>query len=59
MCGNFVTLLEHVAANPDQALSELPLLTEAERRRLVYEWNQTSRDYAADKFCPQLFEEQG
>src|SRR6185295_5580406 len=58
MCGNFVTLLEHVAANPDQALSQLPLLTEAERRRLVYGWNQTGRDYPADKFVPQLFEEQ-
>ena len=58
MCGNFVTLLEQVAANPDQALSQLPLLTEAERRRLVFEWNQTGRDYAADKCFQQLFEEQ-
>jgi amino acid adenylation domain-containing protein len=58
MCENFVTLLEHIAANPDQALSRLPLLTEAERRRLIFEWNQTKRDYAADKCFQQLFEEQ-
>ncbi|MDT5268509.1 MAG: hypothetical protein QOH49_695, partial [Acidobacteriota bacterium] len=58
MCGNFVALLEHVAANPDQTLSGLPLLTEAERRRLVFEWNQTGRDYASDKCLQQLFEEQ-
>src|SRR6185295_7435857 len=57
-CGNFVTLLEHAAANPNLALSHLPLLTEAERRRLVYEWNRTGRDYPANKFVPQLFEEQ-
>jgi non-ribosomal peptide synthetase component F len=58
MCGNFVMLLEHVAANPDQALSQVLLLTEAERRRLVFEWNQTGRDYPADKCLQQLFEEQ-
>ena len=57
MCGNFVTLLEHVAANPDQALSQLPLLTDAERR-LIFEWNQTGRDYPSDKCLHQLFEEQ-
>ena len=55
MCGNFVTLLEQVVANPDQALSEIPLLTEAERHRLAVEWNQTSRDYASEKCLPQLF----
>ena len=58
MCGNFVTLLEHVAANPDHELSRLPLLTEAERCRLVFQWNQTGRDYASDKCLQQLFEEQ-
>jgi amino acid adenylation domain-containing protein len=58
MCGNFVTLLEHVVANPKQTLSQLPLLTETERHGLVYGWNQTARNYPADKFVPQLFEEQ-
>jgi len=58
MCGNFMTLLEHVAANPEQTLSRLPLLTDAERRRLVVEWNQTRRDYASDRCVQQLFEEQ-
>ena len=58
MCRNFVTLLEHVAANPEQTLSRLPLLTEAERRRLVFEWNETARHYASDKCLQQLFEEQ-
>jgi amino acid adenylation domain-containing protein len=57
MCGNFVTLLEHVAANPHQALSQLPLLTDAERR-LIFEWNQTGRDYPSDKCLHQLFEDQ-
>ncbi len=58
MCGNFVMLLEHVAAKPEQSISQLPLLTEAERHCLVVEWNQTSRDYASGKSLQQLFEEQ-
>src|SRR5690242_3602716 len=56
LCGNFVTLLEHVAAHPDQKLAQLPLLTETERQRLVFEWNQTDRDYASGKCLHQLFE---
>ena len=58
MCGNFVTLLQQVAANPDQAVSQISLLTEAERHRLAVEWNQTGRDYDAEKCLPQLFAEQ-
>jgi amino acid adenylation domain-containing protein len=58
MCGNFVALLESIAADPERRLSQLPLLTEGERRRLLYEWNETGRDYASDKCLPQLFEEQ-
>ena len=34
MLGYFQTLLEGIVANPDQRLSDLPLLTEAERRKL-------------------------
>jgi amino acid adenylation domain-containing protein len=39
------TVLEAAAADPGQRLSELPLLTEAERRQLLEEWNTTSREY--------------
>jgi len=39
---HFETLLEGVAVNPNLTLLELPLLTEAERRRLLVEWNDTN-----------------
>ena len=45
MVGHFRTLLEAVAASPDQRLSDLPLLTEAERHQLLVEWNQTEVAY--------------
>jgi amino acid adenylation domain-containing protein/non-ribosomal peptide synthase protein (TIGR01720 family) len=56
--GNFKTLLEAVVVEADRPISELPLLTEAERRQLVEEWNETSRDYPKERRVHQLFEEQ-
>jgi len=41
MLGHYQTLLESVAADPGQSLSELSILTAEERRQLLVEWNQT------------------
>jgi amino acid adenylation domain-containing protein len=58
MSKHFQTLLEAIAANPQQRISELPLLSEAERHQLLIEWNETQVDYPKDKCIHQLFEEQ-
>ncbi|PYJ58723.1 MAG: non-ribosomal peptide synthetase [Verrucomicrobia bacterium] len=58
MLGHFQTLLEAIAADPGQPLSNLPLLKMAERRQLLVEWNNTSTAYPRNKTIPQLFEEQ-
>lgn len=58
MLGHFRNLLEGIVANPEQRISELPLLTEAERHQLLIEWNDTATDYRKDKCIHQLFEEQ-
>jgi amino acid adenylation domain-containing protein len=58
MVGHFSTLLEAAAASPDRRLSDLPLLTQAERQRLLVEWNQTAVAYPKDQCVHQLFEEQ-
>ena len=47
MLGNFQTLLEAVVADPEQRLSDLPLLTEAERQQLLVEWNDTKTRWSA------------
>jgi non-ribosomal peptide synthetase component F len=46
MAGHFQMLLEGIAANSEQRLSELPLLTEAERQQLLVSSNgvETDRD---------------
>ncbi|HSF41609.1 MAG TPA: amino acid adenylation domain-containing protein [Thermoanaerobaculia bacterium] len=38
LAGHFATLLRGIAADPGQRLSELPLLTEAERHQVLVEW---------------------
>jgi amino acid adenylation domain-containing protein len=58
MNGHFQTLLKGIIANPQQQISQLPLLTEVEQRQLLVEWNNTQVDYSFDKCIHELFEEQ-
>ncbi len=55
---HFQTLLEGITANPEQRISDLPLLSAAERHRLLVEWNQTKADYSTDQCIHELFETQ-
>ncbi|HEV7474838.1 MAG TPA: amino acid adenylation domain-containing protein [Pyrinomonadaceae bacterium] len=50
-------LLTSIADNPQQLLSELPRLTEAEQQMLA-EWNQTEREYPEQDCIHELFEAQ-
>ena len=56
MVDHFQTLLQGIVANPDQRLSRLPLLGQAERHQLLVEWNSTPSDYPRDRCVHQLFE---
>jgi len=58
MAKNFQTLVTGIVANPQQPISQLPLLTEIEQHQLLVEWNNTQVDYPLDKCIHQLFEEQ-
>jgi aspartate racemase len=58
MLGHFQTLLEGIVANPDQRLSDLPLLTAVEHHQLLVEWNNTRIDYPRQTSIPHLFEAQ-
>jgi amino acid adenylation domain-containing protein len=58
MIGHFQTLLEGVVENPDQRLSDLQILTEAERKQILIDWNDTSTKYPRNRCIHQLFEEQ-
>lgn len=56
--GHYITLLEGIVTNPDQQLSDLPLLTSTEQHQLLVEWNKTETDYPQNQCIHQLFEEQ-
>ena len=58
MLGHWQTLLQGIVTNPDQRLSDLPILTEAERQNLLIEWNKTQREYSKDESVHELFQAQ-
>jgi amino acid adenylation domain-containing protein len=55
---HFQTLLAGIVENPELGISTLPLLSDAERRQLLVEWNNTTTDYPSHKCIQELFEEQ-
>ncbi len=57
MLGHLQTLLEGIAANPEQRLSSLPLLTAPEKQQLL-EWNNTHTGYLPNQCPDELFEKQ-
>ncbi|MFA8434934.1 MAG: amino acid adenylation domain-containing protein, partial [Marinifilaceae bacterium] len=54
----FRQLVGQLTGNQEGKLSELELMSQAEREQLLYEFNATESDYPQDKTIPQLFEEQ-
>ncbi|MBI5032799.1 MAG: amino acid adenylation domain-containing protein, partial [Chloroflexi bacterium] len=58
LLAHFQMLLESVVANVDQPVSALPMLTDAERQRILIEWNNTAADFPRDACIHELFEHQ-
>jgi amino acid adenylation domain-containing protein len=58
MLGHLHTLLSSIAANPQQRLGSLPLLTDAERHHLLIACNDTARDLPIDQCIHHLIDEQ-
>jgi amino acid adenylation domain-containing protein len=58
MVGHFQVLLAAIVAEPEQCLSDLPLLTPVEQHQLLVEWNQTQAEYPLEKCIHELFEVQ-
>ncbi len=58
MAGHWQTLLEGIIAEPTQRVTELPLLTPAEKQCLLEDWNATQADYPKEQCVHELFEAQ-
>ncbi|MBW4490089.1 MAG: amino acid adenylation domain-containing protein [Trichocoleus desertorum ATA4-8-CV12] len=57
MAGHYQTLLAGIVAQPEQPLSQLPLLTETEQQQFSA-WNQHDQQYPAQVCLHQWFEQQ-
>ncbi|HEX2091791.1 MAG TPA: amino acid adenylation domain-containing protein, partial [Longimicrobiaceae bacterium] len=55
LAAHYATLLEGIAAHPERSLSDLPLLTGAERATLLTEWNATGWEYPRGSTLHALF----
>ena len=58
MMGHLRNLLRGFAANPRQRLADVPIVTEAERRQLLFEWNDTSAHFPQDRTIHEWVEAQ-
>ncbi|XXF81585.1 amino acid adenylation domain-containing protein [Myxococcaceae bacterium GXIMD 01537] len=56
--GHLTSVLEAAVRDPSMRLSELPLLTGAERNQLLAEWNATRTEFPSGTCVPDLFETQ-
>ncbi len=54
----FTTFRQHLTAHLDAPLASVPLLTDAERERLLVTWNATHKAYPDDTTVHELFEQQ-
>ena len=57
LASHFENLLQSIVVNPDLRVSSLPMLSEQERRQLLFDWNQTAFSYPPMCFH-QIFEAQ-
>ena len=58
LADHFLTLLAGIVAHPARRIGQIPLLTEAERDRVLSAWNDTAAAYPADACLHHLFEQQ-
>ncbi|MCK4260471.1 MAG: amino acid adenylation domain-containing protein [Halanaerobiales bacterium] len=58
MISYFQNILKEVVANSKIKLSEIKMLSDEKRDKILYEFNNTYSDYPRDKTIHQLFEEQ-
>jgi amino acid adenylation domain-containing protein len=58
MLGHLKVVLAAMISGLDSPVSKISLLSAAERRRLLVEWNDTAKDYPSERCFQELFEEQ-
>ena len=58
LSGHYANILREMAANPGMKISEIDMMSEEERRRILYDFNDTAAEYPKGSTIHELFEEQ-
>ncbi|MGZ6501856.1 MAG: amino acid adenylation domain-containing protein, partial [Tumebacillaceae bacterium] len=58
MLEHYLTMLKAMVRNPDQLLTEVPMLSEEEQQRLMQDWNGSGEEEALDGAVHEWFEKQ-
>jgi amino acid adenylation domain-containing protein len=58
MGAQFCTLLEEIVRDPDRSISKLPFITEAQRRKILVDWNRTATEFPHESSITALFDAQ-
>ena len=55
---HFKNLVENIIENPGKEIRQIELMSEEEKRQVLYGFNDTEADYPKEKTIHRLFEEQ-
>jgi amino acid adenylation domain-containing protein/FkbM family methyltransferase len=58
LAAHFEALVSSAACNPDSSIGELEIISETERRQLLFEFNDTAVEFRDDAIVHRLFEKQ-
>ena len=58
LADHFTRVVQAVCQNPGAPIAEIDLMGDAERRRLLHDWNQTSRPYPRNEVIHSVFDAQ-
>jgi amino acid adenylation domain-containing protein len=58
MAGHFINILQEIGKNPAVRISEIVMLSEEEKRQILFEFNDTRKDFPDGQSYSWLFEEQ-
>lgn len=58
LCHGYATLLEALVSDPERNIAQVELLSDADRRKLLFDWNETQVAYPRDVCLHRLVERQ-
>ncbi|WP_439644313.1 condensation domain-containing protein, partial [Acetivibrio straminisolvens] len=58
LAGHFSKILKEISENPNKEISKIEMLTREEKEQILYDFNDTNKEYPKEKTLSQVFEEQ-